>query len=182
MNYIISFFLVLLLVVIFILSFLLFKEKFDTEIPLSTGATESSDKSDDFLTAIGITDQTSQILISNSNGDLSLLPLLTLKKGIDKVSQDGIVNNNRYHYLKKEIDDKLKSYTTTAELPKNYIKKGTYYSISNEMMGTDNTVHVDGSYHDSDTHNRLLANAGTCAYNPLAYNFKFDDPCPTKKP
>jgi len=174
MNYIITFFIVLLLVVIFILSFLLFKEKFDTEIPLYTGATESSDKSDDFLTAIGITDPTSQILISNSNGDLSLLPLLTLKKGIDTVSQDGIRNNNN-NFIEKTYTttaDLPNTYTTTADLQKHYIKKGTYYSISNENAG-DKTVHYD----TGDDH-YIKGDGGECHYTPSSvYNFKFGEPC-----
>jgi flagellar basal body-associated protein FliL len=174
MNYIISFFIVLLLVVIFILSFLLFKEKFDTEIPLYTGATESSDKSDNFLTAIGITDPTSQILISNSNGDLSLLPLLTLKKGIDTVSQDDINKNNGNYYIKDEIDDKLKSYTTTADLPNTYIQKGIYYSLSNEKAA-ESTVHYDWGKDKT-----LKGDGATCQYDHQAYNFKFDEPCPDK--
>jgi len=151
-------------VVIFVLSFLLFKEKFDTEIPLSTPDT----KPDDFLPAIGITDPSSQILISNSKGDLSLLSLSKLKAGINTVSQDGIKNNNN-NYLHN-------TYTTTADLKQNYLQKGAYYSISNKFMDKDNTVHVDGS---SKNDNRLIANDGTCAHDPGAYNFKFDNPCPT---
>ena len=139
MRYIITFFIVLLLVVIFVLSFLLFKEKFDTEIPLSTGATEP----DDFLQAIGITDPSSQILISNSKGDLSLLSLSKLKAGINTVSQDGISNNN-VNYLQKNYTttaDLPKTYTTTADLNANYIKKGHNYSIKmgpgNKSSGND---------------------------------------------
>ena len=128
MRYIISFFIVLLVVAIFILSFLLFKEKFDTEIPLSTGATEP----DDFLQAIGITDPSSQLLISNSKGDLSLLSLSKLKAGINTVSQDGIKNNNTYYTTTADLQ---KNYTTTADLNANYIKKGHNYSIK---MGPGN--------------------------------------------
>ena len=170
MRYIISFFIVLLVVAIFILSFLLFKEKFNTEISLST----DDPNSDDFLQALGITDPSSQILISNSNGDLSLLPLSKLHAGINKVSQDGIVNNNTYYTTTADLP---KTYTTTADLKQNYLQKGAYYSISNKMIGKDNTVHVDGSSKGADTQNRLIANDGTCAHDPRAYNFKFDNPC-----
>jgi hypothetical protein len=177
MNYIITFFIVLLLVVIFILSFLLFKEKFDTEIPLYTGATESSDKSDDFLPTMGITDPTSQILITNSNGDLSLLSLLTLKKGIDKVSQDGIRNNNLNELpnIYTKTVDLPNTYTTTDDLKQNYIKKGKYYSLSNQKAG-DRRVHYDTG---DDPY--LKADGDECQYTPSSvHNFKFDEPCPDK--
>jgi len=175
MNYIISFFIVLLLVVIFILSFLLFKEKFDTEIPLYTGATESSDKPDDFLPIMGITDPSSQILIINSNGDLSLLSLLKLKAGINKVAQDGIIYNNGYYYTQDQINDKLKSYTTTADLQNDYIQKGKYYSISNQDAA-ESTVHYDWGKDKT-----LKGDGATCQYDHQAYNFKFDEPCPDKQ-
>ena len=176
MNYIISFFIVLLLVVIFILSFLLFKEKFDTEIPLYTGATESSDKPDDFLTAIGITDPTSQILISNSNGDLSLLSLLTLKKGIDTVSQDAIIKNNKDIIEKTYTTtaDLPKTYTTTVDLQKNYLQKRTPYSITNraaELAFGKQSIHVS-----NETPYALKADTSTCNDGDW-YNFEFDEPC-----
>jgi len=117
MSYIITFFIVLLLVVIFVLSCLLFKEKFDTKISLSTDDPNSN--FDDFLQTMDITDPSSQLLISNSKGDLSLLSLTKLHAGINKISQDGIINNNTYYTT---TDDLQKNYANKADL-NNYLQK-----------------------------------------------------------
>lgn len=169
----------LILLIIGIISFLLFKEKFDTKLPLTTDDPNSDPNSgpDDFIQVLGITDPSSQILISNSNGDLSLIPLSNLHAAINKVSQDGIVNNNTYYTKTVDLPN---TYTTTDDLQKNYIQKGAYYSITNEFMDKGKTVHVDGSAGGATTNNPLIANDGTCEHGPLAYNFRFDDPCPTK--
>lgn len=160
MRYIITFFIVLLVLAIFVISFLLFKEKFDTEIPLSKAATEP----DDFLQAIGITDPSSQLLISNSKGDLSLLSLSKLKAGINKVSQDGIKNNNTYYTTTADLPntytttaDLQKNYTTTADLNADYIKKGHNYSIK---MGPGNYAGGNDKYMQGSSDNWRVAYNG----------------------